>query len=232
MARVCPSYSPRPIRTNDRKFGRRPCGGPCCILFLGTRPSPLSSPSSSLTRTIQTRSPSGVYREYISALHEHLQQVDYVYLNDFISDILPQSYVGKFPNLDVVINQLKTDRALDDDGYWTDLPRGILDAEKPEVECHACTANIISAVSKAATTVAINSGEAHGEPPHLEYIDNGDKNVSLGHRHDTSRPDGFFVLKDRLKAETASKAVPWWDIAVIAEFKNGRDVEEIVDVRG
>lgn len=143
-------------------------------------------------------------------LRASTQEVDYVCLNDFMRQILPQSYFAKFPDIDDVIKQLEEDRALSEEDYWNEFSPQAQDADEPESDFRARSAGIVTAISKAATTVAVDPVEGGRAPPHLEYINEGGTNTESVYRPDISRPDGFFVLKNRAEAMFASEVLPWF----------------------
>lgn len=174
----------------------------------------------------------GTLDEQRFALREDIYEVNYITLNDFNSGVLPQSYIAKFPEVDLVIKQLKSDSAFKDDGSWKDLFLKAADCGEWEVTYYARLVKIVNAISAAATKVAIDPVAANKAPQHLDYVNNGNRTPESKHRVNTSRPDGFFVLRPELRSQAASapKRVFWWDIAVVAEFKKSRDSDAIDDV--
>lgn len=144
--------------------------------------------------------------------------------------ILPQSYFAKFPDIDDVIKQLEEDGALSEEGYWNEFPPQAQDVDEPESDFRAGLAGIVTAISKAATTVAVDPVEGDRAPPHLEYINEGGTNTESVYRPDILPLDGFFVLRNRAEAMSASEVPPWWDVAVVAGFENVRRVDRIADV--
>lgn len=141
------------------------------------------------------------------------QEVKCISLDAFICDVLPQSYVAKFPKIDVVVAQLKISSAFEDDGSWNDFVPGASD--------FARLAKIVTDISEAATEVAIDHVAANRAPQHLDYVHNGSKPLNLGHRNHTSRLDGFFALKNR--AWAAPEDISWWNIAVVGVLTDAID---------
>lgn len=153
------------------------------------------------------------------ALRSRIQEVNYITRSDFIKDVLPRSYTAQFPDVDLVITRLKEDHALSGDCHWAEILPESLDSKAKR---YAHLVEIVSSISNAATALP----ESDWVPPHLEYVNNGNLTPSSGLRSSSSRPDGFFVLKNRDKAEK----VRWFDIAVVAEFKKDNNANAVVDV--
>lgn len=141
------------------------------------------------------------------------REVQWISLDTFIHDVLPQSYVAKFPQIDVVVAQLKNDSAFEDDSSWSGFLPGALDSVR--------LAKIVIDISEAAAEVAIDHVAANRAPQHLDYVHNGSKPFNLGHINHTSRSDGFFALKNRARA--APEDISWWDIAVVGALTDAID---------
>lgn len=175
----------------------------------------------------------GVYGtpvERRDAMYRDVRQVSCILLNDFVDTVLPQSYKATFPNLNVIAELLKSgpEPELDGRGYWSKFPELPHKSEDVEVKLFESLEDIVSAISEAIDV--LDPVPAEGTRV-VEYLNNGNRTPEGTHRNNSSRPDGFFMLKDRRPPapETAGKEAKlpvarWWDIAVNAEFK--KDLED------
>lgn len=178
----------------------------------------------------------GTLLERRAALRQDIRQVSCISLDDFLDIVLPQSYKAYFPDLDGITCHLKNgpEPALDARGYWSKFPDLPHKSEDGEVKLFKSLEDVVSAI---ATAIEVLAGPVSTPDTRvLKYVNNGDRTPKSMHRDNTSRPDGFFVLKDyRPPAVTDKKLKPpvarWWDIAVNAEFKKDLTKDGIYDVR-
>lgn len=177
---------------------------------------------------------SGVYGTLIErrdALRRDIRQVSCILLDDFVDTVLPQSYKAAFPSLDGITKHLKSglEPALDSRGYWSKFPELPHKSKDVEVKLFESLEDIVSAISEAIDVLDPVPAE---DTRVVEYLNNGYRTPESMHRDNSSRPDGFFVLKNSRPSapETAGKGAKppvarWWDIAVNAEFK--KDLKDV-----
>ena len=100
-------------------------------------------------KQIQGTSDNEYARLECHALCTGLHEVNYISLDDFVDDVLPQSYLANSPQLSLVIAQLKKDHALKDGNYWADFPSRSSDADESESELYAPgrLVNVVAAIA-------------------------------------------------------------------------------------
>lgn len=165
-----------------------------------------------------------------AASADDFQRVSCISLDDFLETVIPQSYKTRFPSLDDITERLKngSEPALDHRGHWTKFPDSPEKSDAGEVEHFKLPEDVVSAISNAASLAV---------PSSLEYLNNGSRTPENLHRDNSSRPDGFFVLKERPLPSPASEAkqtipVRWEDVAVVAEFKQRFTSSGVIEVGG
>ena len=198
----------------------------------------LSPPSQSPPRqqgSINHASP--VYAKKVHSSHSYqsglLEDARFAVLEDLGSSIteVPLQDFMKFlappqPQFDVdaTINTLKSDILLSASGRWAVFDKEPKDQRAVENDVFRPITNIFKKVVDA--IIKHSDPDLTKDRCSIDFLQNPNGTPKSEDRHNSSRPDGYLLVKNRLEEHTVS----WADVVLSCEYKKQGSDEQLDDV--
>jgi hypothetical protein len=143
-------------------------------------------------------------------------------LQDFMKFLVPPQ-----PQFDVVatINTLKSDIILSASGRWTVFDNEPKDQRAAGNDVFKPITNIFKKVVDA--IIKHSDTDLTGDCSLINFLQNPNSTPKSEDRHNSSRHDGYMLVKDRLD----KRAVSWADVVLSCEYKKQGGDEQLDDVR-
>jgi hypothetical protein len=144
-----------------------------------------------------------------------------VSLQDFLKFLAPPQ-----PQFNVVatINMLKSDTIISASGRWTAFNNEPKDQRVTENDVFNLISNIFEKVVDA--IIKHSDTDLTEDCCLINFLQNPNGTLKLEDRHNSSRPDGYLLVKDRLDKH----AVSWADVVLSCEYKKQGGNEQLDDV--
>jgi hypothetical protein len=139
-------------------------------------------------------------------------------------------------DLDATMQSLRlgsedSDPVLTSSNQWSQFPKTPKDSQCSEDSTFSPIPDIFTKVVVA--IVANSGGNLKKENRTIDFLQNPSRAPTSTERRNESRPDGYFVLKDRasLTRDGKREDIHWADIALSCEYKKKDGHEDLDDVR-